>query len=56
VITFYQAVWFQVSGVRFQQRISIRCVAAAHEKNVLSPVLTSSCKQIRVQDSVVTDT
>ncbi len=46
---------FQVSGVRFQQKISIRCVAAAREKNVLSPVLTCSYKQIRVQDSVFTD-
>ena len=56
VITFYQAVWFQVSGFRFQQRISMRCVSAALEKNVLSPVFTCSYKQIRVQDSVFTET
>jgi hypothetical protein len=46
----------QVSGVRFQQKDSTRCVGVAHEMNFLSPVLAFSCIPISVQDSVFTDT
>ena len=49
MITFTSSV--QVSGVRFQQPISYRCVGVADVMDFFSPVLAFSCNQINVQDS-----
>ena len=41
----------QVSGVRFQQLISTRCVGVANEMDFLSPVMAFSYNQTSVQVS-----